>query len=116
MRSLKLSFAFRMEVLLLVLSIWLAIYFFVNRRDIEQHKRLDVGMTLDRKIPFVPQFSLIYFSTYLFVLLPFIILADPRQFRLALASFVTISAFSGLIHATIPSKIERVEQITGGGF
>jgi membrane-associated phospholipid phosphatase len=104
-----LSLTFRMEVLALTLLGWLIIYFFVNRLEASHDLRLDFGTPLDRKIPFLPQFALVYFSTYLFVVLPFIILTDARQFTWMLASFLIISVGSSLIHAVLPSKIERVE-------
>ncbi len=82
----------------------------------EPSRRIDLGIELDRKIPYVPLFALAYFSTYIFVVQPFFILSDARQFYWMLTSFVSISVLSSLIHATIPSKIERVEQVTVGGL
>jgi membrane-associated phospholipid phosphatase len=110
-----LSFTFRMEILALILLGWLVIYFFVNRREVEPERRIDLGLPIDRKTPYLPLFALIYFSTYPFVLQPFIILSDARQFYWMVACFASISIFSSLIHATVPSKIERVEQVTTGG-
>jgi membrane-associated phospholipid phosphatase len=83
---------------------------------VEPSRRIDLGIELDRKIPYVPLFALAYFSTYIFVVQPFFILSDARQFYWMLTSFVSISVLSSLIHATIPSKIERVEQVTVGGL
>jgi len=111
-----LSFVFRMEILALTLLGWLVIYFFVNRREVSDQRRLDLGTSYDEKIPFVPQFALVYFSTYPFVLLPFLILTDARQFTWMAASFVAISMISSLIHATVPSKIERVEELKVAGM
>ena len=107
---------FRMEILALTLFGWLVIYFFVNRRKVDEHRRLDLGSSYDRRIPFIPQFALFYFSTYPFVVLPFIILSDARLFYWMLASFATISVGSSLIHATVPSKIERVEELNIDGM
>ena len=77
---------------------------------------MDLGIKLDRQIPYVPLFALVYFSTYVFVIQPFFILSNARQFYWMLSSFASISVISSLIHATIPSKIERVEQVTAGGL
>jgi membrane-associated phospholipid phosphatase len=110
-----LSLQFRLEILTLTLLGWLVIYFFVNRLQVEPDRRLDLGLSIDRKTPYVPLFALVYFSTYPFVVLPFIILSDARQFYWMVACFASISIFSSLIHATVPSKIERVEQVTVGG-
>ena len=104
-----LPLSFRLEILALTLLFWVAIYFPVNRRKVEPERRLDMGTSLDRKIPFVPLFALVYFSTYPFVLQPFIILSNARQFYWMLASFAAISLLSSLIHALVPSKIERIE-------
>jgi membrane-associated phospholipid phosphatase len=111
-----LSLSFRLATLALTLLGWLIIYFFVNRLQVEPDRRMDLGMTLDRQIPYVPLFALVYFSTYVFVVQPFFILSNARQFYWMLSSFASISVISSIIHATIPSKIERVEQVTVGGL
>ncbi len=111
-----LSISFRLAILALTLLIWLVIYFSVNRLQVAQHRRIDLGLSIDRKIPFVPLFALVYFSTIPFVLQPFIILSDARRFYWMVACFGSITVISSLIHATIPSKIERVEQVTTGGI
>lgn len=104
-----LSLHFRLVVLALTLLAWLTVYFFVNRLQVEPQSRLDLAMPLDGKIPFVPQLVLVYFSTYIFVIQPFIILTEARHFYWMLASFGSITAIATLIHATVPSKIERNE-------
>jgi membrane-associated phospholipid phosphatase len=111
-----LSLSFRLSALALTLFGWLILYFFVNRLQVEPSHRIDLGTELDRKIPYAPLFALAYFSTYVFVIQPFFILSDAREFHWMLTSFVLISSISSLIHATIPSKIERVEQVTVGGL
>ena len=105
-----------MTILALTLLGWLFLYFFVNRIQVEPNRRIDLGLELDRKTPYIPLFALVYFSTYIFVVQPFFILSHARQFYWMLASFISISALSSLIHAVVPSKIERVEQVTVGGF
>jgi len=111
-----LTLSFRLSALGLTLFGWLILYFFVNRLQVNPDRRIDLGIELDRKIPYVPLFALAYFSTYIFVVQPFFILSDARQFYWMLTSFVSISVLSSLIHATVPSKIERVEQVTVGGL
>ena len=110
-----LSLPYRMGILALTLLGWMILYFFVNRREVADHRRLDLGTEWDRKTPYLPLFALVYFSTYIFVIQPFFVLTDARQFYLMLTSFVSISVISSLIHATVPSKIERVEEVTAGG-
>ena len=108
----SLSLRYRMGLMALTLLGWLAIYFLVNRRTVDPQRRRDFRTKLDNSLPFLPQFALIYFSTYLFVLEPFFILSDARQFYWMLASFISISMGASLIHAIFPSKIERVEDFS----
>ena len=110
-----LTLPFRFGILTLTMVGWLIIYFIVNRRKVDPGRRLDLGTALDWKIPFMPQFALIYFSTYPFVIQPFFILSDARQFYWMLASFATISVVASLIHAAVPSKITRVEDLDTNG-
>jgi membrane-associated phospholipid phosphatase len=110
-----LSLPFRLVILALTLLGWLVMYFFVNRLQVEPSRRMDLGTKLDKQIPYMPIFALVYFSTYFFVVQPFFVLTNARQFYWMLATFVSISVISSLIHATVPSKIERVEQVTTGG-
>jgi len=107
----NLPLSFRLELLALTLLGWLGIYFLVNRLQVEHDRRLDLGISLDGKIPFIPQFALVYFSTYIFVVQPFFILSNARLFYWMLVSFISITAAATLIHAAVPSKIDRVEQL-----
>ncbi len=111
-----LSLPFRLAILALTLLGWLVIYFPVNRRHVAPDQRLDLSTALDQKIPYAPQFAPLYFSTYLFVVQPFFILTQARQFYWMVASFVSISLLANLIHAILPSKIERVEQVQMSGL
>lgn len=109
-------FSFRLEILALTLLSWLAIYFSVNRLHVAPHRRIKLALALDERIPFVPQLALIYFSTYLFVIQPFIILSDARQFYWMLVSFASITVIASLIHAIVPSKVERKEILAKDGL
>lgn len=111
-----LSLPFRLGIFCLTMLGWLVLYFIVNRMQIEPATRLDLGTAFDQKIPYVPQFALVYFSTYIFVLQPFIILNKAGQFYWMLTSFVSISILASLIHALIPSKIERIDQGNASGL
>ena len=111
-----LPLSFRMFALMLTLLGWLIIYFFVNRLQVDPGRRIDLSMELDRQTPYIPLFALVYFSTYVFVIQPFFLLSNARLFYWMLTSFILISVISSLIHATVPSKIERVEQVTSGGL
>jgi len=100
-----------METLALTVLVWMVMYFFVNRLPVESERCLELGTVLDRKIPFLPQFAPVYFSTYLFVVQPFFILHNGKQFYMMLASFAAISISATLVHVLVPSKIERVERL-----
>jgi membrane-associated phospholipid phosphatase len=110
-----LTLSFRLQILALTLFGWLGIYFFINRLQVEPNNRIDLATPLDRRIPFVPQLVLVYFSTYLFVIQPFIILSEARQFYWMLANFGSITVIASLIHALVPSKIERNEIVVADG-
>jgi len=110
-----LSLAYRLEILALTLLIWLIIFFVINRRQVEPQQRLDLVTKFDRKIPFVPVWVLVYFSTYPFVLQPFIILEKAQEFYWGLACFVTITVVSHLVHTVVPSQIQRVEKLDNLG-
>lgn len=101
----------RLIILVVTLFAWLAMYFFVNRRQVDPEDRRSYATPLDGKIPFVPQLALIYFSTYVFVVEPFLILSNARQFTWMLVSFAAISVTASLIHAFHPSRIERREDL-----
>jgi len=96
--------------------LWLIAYFFINRLQVEPQRRKNFSFSVDRKIPYVPLFSLVYFSTVPFLFVPFVILSDARQFCWMVACYTVITVVSSLIHVAIPSKIERVEQVTTGGI
>jgi membrane-associated phospholipid phosphatase len=110
-----LPLSFRLEVLVFILMGWLVIYFFVNCLEVEPAQRIDMSIRINRETPYLPLFGLVYFSTYPFVIQPFIILSNAHQFYWMVASFAGISIISSLIHALIPSKIERVEKHDTGG-
>ena len=112
----NLALHFRLEILALTLLVWLGVYFFVNRLQVEPQRRLDLAMPLDGKIPFVPQLVLVYFSTYIFVIQPFVILSEAHQFYWMLTSFGSITVAASLIHAFVPSKIERNEILFTNGI
>jgi len=111
-----LPISLRLAILALATILWLIAYFFVNRLQVESQRRKNFSLSIDRKIKFVPLFALVYFSTVPFLLVPFVILSDARQFYWMLACYAAITIISSLIHATLPSKIERVEQVTTGGI
>lgn len=110
-----LSLSFRLLILVLTLLGWLVIYFAINWRHVEPHRRLVLATSLDRKIPFVPAWALVYFSTYPFVLQPFIVLTEASQFYWTLASFISITLTAHLFHAIVPSQIQRVEKLDNLG-
>jgi len=80
-----------------------------------QHRR-DFSRHIDGKIPYVPLFALVYFSTIPFLFAPVIILSDTREFFWILACYTGVTIVSSVIHIMLPSRIIRVEQVTAGGI
>lgn len=105
-----LSLPVRLSILAPTIILWMGMYFGINRLPIAPRRRLDSALPLDYKIPFVPLLILPYFSTYLFVVQPFLTVSEARPFYWMLASFGTITIGYSLIHATVPSQIARMEQ------
>lgn len=110
-----LSLPYRLGVLVLILAAWLAVYFLINRREVDPERRKTFDTELDRKTPFWPPFAIVYFSTYIFVIQPFLVLSDARQFYWMAVTFSAITILSSIIHAAVPSKIERMELAEVGG-
>lgn len=104
-----LSLPYRLQILALLISGWGILFFLINWRHVDPRRRLDVAIPLDRKIPFLPSWALIYFSTYLLILLPFFILDQRSQFFWLLDCVVVITLLSHLVHVVIPSQVQRVE-------
>ncbi|MEI7849693.1 MAG: phosphatase PAP2 family protein [Chloroflexota bacterium] len=104
-----LTLEFRLVILFLTLIGWLVIYFSINRFTNKSKDFVKMNLALDAKIPFIPQFAFVYFSTYLFIVQPFLILNKAAQFYGMLVSFATISMVASIIHATLPSKIDRID-------
>lgn len=111
-----LPLSYRLTLLMLTVAGWLLVYFLINRRAVDPARRINPGTRFDSLVPYIPRFSLVYFSTYIFVVVPFFFLTDPRQFYLMLYSFIAISLGSCLVHAALPSRIDRVETVTAGGL
>jgi membrane-associated phospholipid phosphatase len=111
-----LSLSLRLTILVLCTLLWLVAYFFINRLQVEPQRRKNFSFSIDRKIPYVPLFAIVYFSTVPFLFVPFVILSETQQFCWMVACYTAITVISSLIHATLPSKIERVEQVNTGGI
>lgn len=110
------SIPIRIATIALVSLVWLIFYFFFNRLKIDPRRRRDFGLPFDKKIPFVPIFAWVYFSIAIFVLHPFLILSDARQFYWMLSCFMLNTIIFSLIHYIIPSKVERMEHTNTGGI
>ena len=111
-----LSLPLRLAILVLCTLLWLIAYFFINRLQVEPQRRRNFSLPIDRKIPFVPAFAWVYFSIEVFVLHPFLILSDERQFYWMFTCFLLNTFIFSLIHVVLPSKVERLEQANTGGI
>ncbi len=111
-----LTFGFRLEILILVFAGWLIMYFIVNRRQAIAAEHMVMVSDYDRAIPYIPLFALVYFSTYIFVIQPFFVISNPRQFNVMVISFAVISLLYSTFHAIVPSKVERIENVKQDGI
>lgn len=104
-----LSLPARLVVLAMAVSLWLAQYFVINNASETKRPRLKADIALDRLIPFVPELIVVYLSTYVFGLAPFVLISDTRLFMLTAASYVAIALVSSTVHALCPSQVQRHE-------
>ncbi|MEW5873384.1 MAG: phosphatase PAP2 family protein [Chloroflexota bacterium] len=111
-----LSLPFRLTILAVAVAVWLVIFFTVKRFQAAPRRRLDSSIPLDHKTPFVPQMALVYFSTYVFVVLPFVLLSEARLFWAILGGYAAVTAIATALHAALPSQVQRVEDLAAYGF
>jgi membrane-associated phospholipid phosphatase len=106
----------RLAVLTSCLVLWVGQYFAINRLGAGNRPRKDWSNQIDAAIPFVPGFAVPYLSTYLFGLLPFILIEETRLFVAAAYGYLAITAISAVIHLLWPSQVRRVEAPADGGL
>lgn len=116
MMASELSLPIRSGIIILAILLWLVVFFWVNRLRVEPQRRRDLATPLDHKIPFTPRWALVYFSTYILVMQPFIILSEARLFFGILASYAVVTAIATLVHVALPSQVRRVEDLPGNSL
>jgi membrane-associated phospholipid phosphatase len=105
--------ATRLFLLCIGLTLWLTQYFTINRLATNAHRRARLSTALDDLIPFIPGFIYIYLSTYLFGILPFILISDADLFISTMIGYVIVASISSTIHVVYPSQVQRRESIDG---
>ena len=66
-------------------------------------------MAIDEWIPFIPQFMIVYLSTYVFGPLPFVLICDTSLFIRTTIAYMSIALVCSTIHVLYPSQIQRPE-------
>src|SRR5512143_3542011 len=105
----SLSLPIRLVALAVMLTLWMAQYFIINGAAQGRRPRLISRMAVDGVIPFIPGLVIVYLSTYVFALLPFLLIANTRWFMATAAAYAAIALVSSTIHVRYPSQIERRE-------
>ncbi len=111
-----LSLPIRAGIIILAVVLWLVVFFTVKRHQVVPESRRYLATNLDRRIPFLPKMAIVYFSTYIFILLPFLKLSDKRLFVAILASYVVVTLISTLVHVAVPSQVKRVDDLSEYGL
>jgi len=73
-------------------------------------------IALDRLMPLQPAWMLVYASMYVFVLLPLLIVREPRLFRRAMACYITVLTLAYVGFILYPTMAPRPDTVPGSGF
>jgi len=111
-----LSLPIRIGIITLAITLWLIVFFTVKKHRVAPESRLYLATQLDLKIPFLPRMALVYFSTYIFILLPFLKLSNARLFVGILVSYVVVTLVSTVIHVILPSQVKRIDDLAPYGL
>ena len=106
---LSLTLPIRLVALVVMLTLWMVQYFIINGASQGRRPRLNSRLAFDGVVPFVPGLIVVYLSTYVFGLLPFLLISDTRWFMATAAAYAAIALVSSTIHVRYPSQIERCE-------
>jgi membrane-associated phospholipid phosphatase len=112
----ELPLTMRLGVLLPSLILWAAHYFVINRLSGRNRRHTDWSTRLDAAIPFIPQSTIVYLSTYPFGLSPFILISETRLFTAAAYGYLIITAVSAIINVVFPSQVRRIEHLNPDGI
>lgn len=104
----NLELKYRLLVVSIVLVFWLIQYFLVNKIASSSHGGFNSRIRVDASIPVIPEFIVVYFSTYVLVILPPILVTDTAYFIKVTIAYVAITLISSSFHLAYPSRIERL--------
>jgi membrane-associated phospholipid phosphatase len=105
----SLSMTVRMSVFCVGLTLWLVQYFIINNITQPPRPRIKSSIALDELIPFIPDFIIVYLSTYVFGILPFFLISGTSLFISTTMGYVIIATVSSTIHVLYPSQVQRYE-------
>ncbi len=105
----SLSLPIRLAALGIGVAVWLLQYFLINNIETPRRQRFRPSTALDALIPFVPGFILVYLTTYLFGILPALMISDRALFIRLGVTYGVITLVAAVIHVAFPSSIVRVD-------
>lgn len=98
---------FRVIALAIGLSVWLVQFFVINNLRRPRRPRFVPATAVDGLVPYMPRFIVVYFSTYLFAILPPLLVSDTAQFVAIAVSYGLITVIAAATHVVFPSRVER---------
>jgi membrane-associated phospholipid phosphatase len=111
-----LSLPVRIAILLFGLLLWLAQYFLINRSTPHKTDFKNWALAFESAIPFMPQMVFPYLSVYIFVLLPFLLVAETSLYFYSALAYAIVTLIGSGIHITFPSRVTRVEDFNPHGI
>ena len=92
--------------------VWAAGYFAIAH--VNYHREVvQLAVSLDRSIPFIPEFSLLYLTLYPMFLLPFFYVKDGEFFRLMAYAYLTLMVICYAVFLMYPVAMPRPTTWTG---
>lgn len=104
-----LSLPIRLAALGVGVALWVAQYFLINRMKRPLRARIRTDSRLDAFLPFAPGFMVVYLTTYLFGVLPPLMVNETTLFFRLGVVYATTTLIAATIHVVWPSEIVRAE-------
>lgn len=89
---------------------WLVLYFVTNNLSARRKSR-EMKIKWDDKIPFIAGTGLLYLSTYILAVAPYLFVPEDQDFVRVLVAYSIIAGISTTIYLAFPSKVVRHEQM-----
>lgn len=101
-------------ILFFLLTIYFVVpYFLISY--LTSGREVFLSSSLDEKIPFIPEFILIYLSAFLFVGMPYFLIDDKKYFRKVILTYFAVMGLCYIFYFIFP--VQRLNpNFMGGGF